>query len=50
MFDSKHEKFSRLALKRRYCEHRVINYYNAVDCGLFAEELVAVPKRTRVAK
>src|SRR5260370_12611699 len=50
VFHSKHEKFSRFALKRRCCEHRVIDYYNAVDCALFGEELVAAPKRTRSAK
>jgi len=50
MFDSKHEKFSRFALERRCCEHRVINYDNAVDCAPFGEELVAAPKRTRSAK
>jgi tungstate transport system permease protein len=49
MFHSKHEKFSRFALKRRCCEHRVIDYYNAVDCALFGKELVAAPKRTRSA-
>src|SRR5260370_14912448 len=50
MFHSKHEKFSRFALKRRCCEHRVIDYYDAVDRALFGSELVAAAKRTVSAK